>query len=829
MMIPSHSNVTLVLPPPPPPPPPSTENDDDDSQWTPPLFVLDDTDTAIASRTTTTTAAAAADTRTDPHPNSNTPHHHGLLSTSSSSSNDASVLFFADATLDLQMAHDIADTPEAKQHHHRTLPHCHNINSNNNSNNNNPTLTTTASTNILQALPHLPFPMSSITSTTTTDTLSRNSSTTNRMEKDTDGTSHKNADVDDDDMNSNHHHHHPYHSENPPERNDSIIQIEDNRHAVPYDNDDLNPIATTSITSTTTHHNPNRNACSMTTTTTTTTTTTNLRIVPPKYPRDIGLVVLFLLVVPISLCYPILFISSKNNNTSTSSTSTNVLAHHPLSFATIHAITWTILVCIVLIRFLYRNHSATTTGHANQYSSTSSTTTTTFASMNIAVLLTAIAPVSIFIYVVLTLTVLYICIYTTNVANHFWIILLPLFVLVREIYIYRHYLTRHTEQINDMGYISRTTFFHELYQMSISDILLCQSKLQYRRIVRIVSMILMLQCFIIMIWRTSLLHVLNNNNNKSGSHHHLTSQIHVLYILFIGIWCTSCITKCITYLVSGAILLWSMEQSERLQQLQLQQQSSNNTNHGNDIPSKGGMVTTPPTTTTTSNSTGSMDENEDDGSSILSRQSIPEAYRTVDASVYQSVSFQMDDLHLDDDDDFDNDIEMNQRRVDQNQPYMYLNSTERNKSSSRSRIISNGYITTSTTNHATSNATITMKSMIRMGIRMNLGSIIYCGLVSPISQWIHTNIQYIDFIRQQQQQGSNSSRRTGGFQGMMIGQNAAGDSGTISYRIAMILSIIRHWVQYHNDLPMTHVATYYKSYLRATRDVTLIVQESGTF
>ena len=124
-----------------------------------------------------------------------------------------------------------------------------------------------------------------------------------------------------------------------------------------------------------------------------------------------------------------------------------------------------------------------------------------------------------------------------------------------------------------------------------------------------------------------------------------------------------------------------------------------------------------------------------------------------------------------------------------------------------------------------------MKSMIRMGLRMNLGSIIYCGMISPLSQWIHTHMQYIDFIRQQrqqyrQQQSIHNSGSSGGFQGMRIGQ--AGDSSTTPYRIAMIVSMLRRMAQYYNDLPMSHVATYYKSFIRATRDVTLIIQESGT-
>jgi hypothetical protein len=298
--------------------------------------------------------------------------------------------------------------------------------------------------------------------------------------------------------------------------------------------------------------------------------------------------------------------------------------------------------------------------------------------------------------------------------------------------------------------------------------------------------------------------------------------------------------------VSGAIVLWSLEQSERL----LQQQQA---------PSNGDMGITPTTANSSFreddenvNGDEMNDDDDDDGSSysVLSRQSIPEAYRTVDASVYQSVSFQMDELHLDEDDDdddneYDFDNRKNRRDIERNPqpPYnnMSLYGGRNNKSSSSS---SARYTTSNATgvlNSMNPTTTITMKSMIRMGIRMNLGSIIYCGLISPISEVIHTNIQYMDYLRQQRQRyrqqqqqqnnGSNSSR-TGGFQGMIIGSSTiSGSSDTITntyYRIGRIVSIVRYWVQYHNDLPMSHVATYYKSYLRATRDVTSIIEESGT-
>jgi hypothetical protein len=198
---------------------------------------------------------------------------------------------------------------------------------------------------------------------------------------------------------------------------------------------------------------------------------------------DFGWVILAILIIPISLLYPVVImkggstssiISNNNNSTNTNITNitnnNNVLAHHPLSFATIHAVTWTILVCIFMIRLLYRNQNSSSSSY--NYSTSNSTT----SSINMAVLLTALAPLSIFIYFVITLTVLYICLFETNTTNTtattWMIVFIPFFLWIREVFLYRTYWTRLTDSINDMGYISRTTFFHELYTMSITEIIL---------------------------------------------------------------------------------------------------------------------------------------------------------------------------------------------------------------------------------------------------------------------------------------------------------------------------------------------------------------------
>ena len=72
-----------------------------------------------------------------------------------------------------------------------------------------------------------------------------------------------------------------------------------------------------------------------------------------------------------------------------------------------------------------------------------------------------------------------------------------------------------------------------------------------------------------------------------------------------------------------------------------------------------------------------------------------------------------------------------------------------------------------------------------------------------------------------------SQAHGGGFQGMQIGAGA-GNGGVVAVIWSRINIVARGFVRQHSDLAMTHVAAYYKGYVRAARDVATIIEESGT-
>jgi hypothetical protein len=810
------------------------------------------------------------------------------------SSSLSSSLFFADATLDLTVAHDIADTPEAKQRNtnrsvlllrdrvQHLLPQQQLPLQNNGNALQETTTTTTTTTTALEEGTTI-IPPRGILSSTTTPTptvpvppnVAVSKVYNDNQERGIPNTSSSGSGS----MTTTYEQQQQHYQQQPQQPHQPHQPHNPNNY---YHNND--PHSYKSVNNNSAQHVNNQHHIQQNTTTTFT---------KPKYPRDIVWMGMFLTIVPISLLYPIVHTtlfpthsassssssSASSSSSSSASSSTNhtsadtntntststVLAHHPLSFATLHAITWTILISLLLIRFLY--HPTTTTTTAGSTSSSSSLVS--FYSVShlqplVSRLLTSLAPCSIVISILLTMMVIYIY---RNVpdpndstrTSPSWIVVVPLLfgMVLRDIYIYRYYFTRRIIDTNDIGYISRRTVFHELYHMSVYDILLHKSKVQHKRLLRIVTLIIMLQSMMIVLWRSSILHVWQMWPRTDSN---TTSTIHVTYIYIIGLWCTSCITKCITYLISAAIMFWSMEQTDRLNQLEQQQQQQ--------LVPQDGIVQSAKLEPDANNDNDN--DVEDDGS-IVSRRSrtsssnyIPEAYRTVDASVYQSVAFDLEDILVqdenDDDDHFlwDEEGEYDRQRQQQQQGRSYLNNNNtyrKNGSYAASRttatrpngmgLFNNGTFTATSTNN--SNTTITMKSIIGTGLRVSFGSIVRCGMVSGLSQWIYIHMQYWDHLHQpNRSRPPNSSSATianntslGGFQGMVIesSSNNSGRSGsstmttlanTFLHHFELLQSQICQFVQSHNDLPMTHVATYYKSYHRASRDITWIIQESGT-
>jgi len=474
---------------------------------------------------------------------------------------------------------------------------------------------------------------------------------------------------------------------------------------------------------------------------------------PPRWPRDISWTISFWLLVPTCLFYNAFF-QVKNT----------LLAQHPLSFATLHAITWTIFAVIAVCRLLYKSLPG---GDGDD------------VRLSAANLLATAAPVSVLVYAALTLTVWLAC-PTTR-----WAAALPAFYTIRDVHSFRRW-NRRTMHAG-AGYASRIAFFQAVTSMAL-DIL--SRSLRRASFYRVLSALLLLQLCLLLLWRQALLGAL-----ASGS-----SFLLLIATWAAGKWATGTVTRTLTLLSSAGVMHWCTHQANLLAEMPDQSQNSNRENgNGNDNGHN--------------NPTASNDDDNDDEESYDA--SIPEAYRTVDASVYQSVLV-MDDEMLDDDYD-----DLEEEAVMDTTPRR--SSVVGDGDGARSSVVGGGRRDATGAAglfHTQHQPRATVKTILWTAVTKNFGSLAHCGLLGGVAQFVWSQIRKVEFAQ-------NVLSRANGFRGMRIGDNMDRHTNTGLGLTNKLLVLARGFVRNHSDLAMTHVAAYYKGYGRAARDVATIIEESG--
>jgi len=273
---------------------------------------------------------------------------------------------------------------------------------------------------------------------------------------------------------------------------------------------------------------------------------------------------------------------------------------------------------------------------------------------------------------------------------------------------------------------------------------------------RVLSAILLVQLGVLILWRWALLGAIS-----SGS-----------WSLFIiatigGKWATGTVARFLSLLACGGVTGWFIEQSALIQDLT---DSSNRTER---------------------DEAGDLEDNAVGLPSDKASGNIPEAYRTVDASVYQSV-LAMDDAL---DDDFETDsVEFLET------PNRIGHLRQQQQEISRS----------------------TVKSILWAGLTVSFGSIAQCGLLGGLAQFVWSQLRKIDAARSVL--ANSRPQSNAGFRGMQIG----GESRRACTICNGIHQLLRTFVGRFSDLAMSHVAAYYKSYQLAARDVATLVEDSGT-
>jgi len=404
----------------------------------------------------------------------------------------------------------------------------------------------------------------------------------------------------------------------------------------------------------------------------------------------------------------------------------SALAVYPQSVASVHALLWAAGSTLILSRLLYRTAGGGDGDDARHVVSQG---------------LTLAAPLSVAVRIGLTLFLWWAC------PGARIIVLVPVWYTVRDLYLFRRWKRRS----ESAGSGSRQAFFQALTCMAL-DIL--SRSLRRASFYRMLSLLLLIQLGVLLLWRWALLGAIGSG-----------SWIILLIAAVGGKWATGTVARFLSLLACGGVTGWFIEQSALLDEVV-------------------GPVN--------GQRRDGQDDTDADSAAYTSggNNNIPDAYRTVDASVYQPVVAMDDGL----DDDLEGEEDDN-----------VFEAPGRNGSVRDHHDVPRS----------------TVKSILWSGVTVSFGSVAQCGLFGGLAQFVWSQLRKVEVARTVI---SDARQRVdSGFRGMQIGNESRR-----SWRMCNgINSMLRSFVNRFSDLAMSHVAAYYKSYQRAARDVAFLIEESG--
>ena len=446
-----------------------------------------------------------------------------------------------------------------------------------------------------------------------------------------------------------------------------------------------------------------------------------------RWPRDIQWAVAFCIVAPISLLIPIIHKSDPNSIDSTADTIWISTAVAP-RVATLHSLWWGFVAVLFLSRILYRTIGGGDGDDARHVASS---------------ILLASAPISVSVYIAL-IVVLYLM-----TPKAFGFAIIPLWYLARDLFLFRTWKRTATTPGG------RQAFFQALTCMTL-DIL--SRALRRASFYRVTSILLLLQLGITLLWRMAILGALRSRG-----------PVMLVLAILGGKWATGTVARLLSLIASGGITSWFAEQSTLVAEMQL--------------------MTSGPRNSRPHSSNSSLTESASgDGEPAIMRSddtdSIPEAYRTADASAYKSVLIADEGIDDDYDDEDDNEaLTRGGGRPDSSNPRVS-----------------------------------TVKHFLFSGLTINFGSVAQCGLLGGLAQFIWSQLRKVDTAR----------ANLAGFRGMSIGSDD--DDVNIATQLLTKANLwARGFVRNHSDMAMSHVAAYHKGYQRAAQDVAILVDESGEY
>lgn len=441
-----------------------------------------------------------------------------------------------------------------------------------------------------------------------------------------------------------------------------------------------------------------------------------------RWPRDVQWAVGFCILVPLSLLLPMLF--AKAPPPAADNPTENWLATAPAPrLATLHTLLWGWGATLVLSRLLYRTMGGGDGDDARHIASQ---------------LLLASAPISVSVYICL-IVAMYVML-----PNALIYIAIPLWYLARDIFLFRSWkMTASTPG-------GRQAFFQALTCMTL-DIL--SRSLRRSSFYRMVSFLLVVQLVVIGWWRWALLAALRSHS--------------LFWIIMAGIggkWATGTIARLLTLIASGGISSWFAEQDS-----QVEGGEGMNDDEGEAM-IEFTKINGPAPTADTAEEYGE----------------IPEAYRTVDASIYKS------SLDLDEgmDDDFEDEEEGD------------------------AALYSNVFSQPNGASPAINRSSV--KQLFMSGVSISFGSVAKCGLLGGLAQFFWSQLRKVDTARATLQD----------FQSMPVGGNTD-EERAVNRFLLKSNRLARDFVRNNSDMAMSHVAAYKKSYQRAALDVAILIDEKG--
>ena len=306
----------------------------------------------------------------------------------------------------------------------------------------------------------------------------------------------------------------------------------------------------------------------------------------------------------------------------------------------------------------------------------------------------------------------------------------------------------------------RQLFFQALVCMAL-DIL--SRSLRRSSVYRMTTAILGVQVFMVVWWKLAVFGAISSHHHHDDGGGSMMVVLWVVLALVAGKWLTGTVARILGFIASGGIAHWFLQQSTLMEERVARQEEEQQRQLNNNAPK----------------SENSSDASADYNVGYTTHHSsmvMPEEYRTADASIYQSV--------LDMDEGIDDDF------VEDDAP----ESVE--------------WINTSGS---------TCKSFLITAVTTSFGSVVRCGLLGGLAQFVWSVVRNADSLLQHHH----------GFRGMPIGQDAR-RGVSIVLKIATKANVMaRSFVRSHSDLAMCHVAAYNKSYRKAASDVMILVDASG--